>query len=282
MAITLPTVGYFHPTLITQLQVCGSAAEHWFRTHPDPAAQTAMLQTHAGTTLLLAADAAACPQFRQFITRHFDGAILVSSLGESRLAASLRVWASLQPQPQIVHGVLMQVHGLGLLVTGASGAGKSDLALELLSRGHQLVADDAIEVRRIGHGCLIGRSPTLLAGFIEARGLGILDARALYGKAMVANCARLDLALHLQDRDSITTIVTTESRLRGTRCTRNLLGETLPMISLSPRLGHNLAIVAEAGCRDHWLRLSGYHADEQFIERQRSKIDGADASRPNY
>lgn len=227
---------------------------------------------------MLAADAAACPRFGQFITRHFDGTILTSPLGESQLVAALRAWANRQAQPLIVHGVLMQVHGLGLLVTGVSGTGKSTLALELLSRGHPLVADDAIEVRCIGHRCLIGRSPALLAGFIEARGLGILDVRALYGAAMVANCARLDLVLHLLDQDDATTTVTPESRLRGARGTHKLLGETLPMISLSPRLGHNLATMAETGCRDLWLRLGGYHADVQFIERQHRRIDGADAS----
>lgn len=274
-ALDLPAAGYFHPGLKSQFQVCGSAAELWLDSAEEASAAAAALQAHAGTALLLAADGSACPRLSKLAIQHFDGAILTTPLCESRATAVLRSWAAMQAQVQIVHGVLMQIHGLGLLLTGASGVGKSGLALELLSRGHRLVADDAVEVRSLGHGCLIGSSPALLNGSIETRGLGILDARSLFGASAVVQRSRIDLVVELQAPNDSPVAATAEQRIEGCRGSHALLGQTLPMISLSPRLGHNLAVVTEVGCRDHWLRLSGYHADVHFIERQQRQIEDA-------
>lgn len=275
-----PTAGYFHPTLKSSLQVCGSGAELWLDSAVDADVPLAALQTHASAALLLASDGSVCPHFGTLAIQYIGGAILTTPMCESRAMATLRRWATLHTPVRIVHGVLMQIHGLGVLLTGASGAGKSELALELLSRGHRLVVDDAVEVRTLGHHCLIGSSPALLNGFIEARGLGIIDVHALFGAGATVQRCRIDLVLQLA-ADHSPAADAAEQRLTGTRSNYPLMGETLPMISLSPRLGHNWAVVAEVACRDHWLRLSGYHADAQFIERQQRLIDDAGATPPN-
>src|SRR5690606_6274184 len=129
----------------------------------------------------------------------------------------------------MLHGVLMRVHGVGVLLTGASGVGKSELALELLSRGHRLVADDAAEFV-IERGALRGRCPPLLQGFIEARSLGILNVRRLYGRRSVLGSTRLDLIIAL---DTPATLPETGlERLVGQRSTRTLLDIAVPAVSI--------------------------------------------------
>lgn len=163
-----------------------------------------------------------------------------------------------------LHGDLLEVLGLGVLLSGISGAGKSELALELIARGHRLVADDVVEVSQPAPGCLLGRSPSPLAGFIEVRGLGILDVRASYGEQAMASAVRVDLCLHLDPAD---TPPAAEERLLGKRDTLRLFDVELPRILLPSRLRHNAAMV-EAACRDHWLRRAGYTAAQVLIDTQ--------------
>ncbi len=168
------------------------------------------------------------------------------------------------------HGVFLEVEGLGVFLRGASGAGKSELGLELLTRGHKLIADDIVEWRRTADAAgVIGRCPPLLDGFIEVRGLGILNARALYGEGAMAAAAPLDLVIDLGVRAE----TTAEERLHGRRASYTVLGITVPEISLPRRVGHNLAVLVEAACRDHRLRLSGYRADDDLVERQRRRLE---------
>lgn len=168
-----------------------------------------------------------------------------------------------------LHGVFMRVLDLGVLLAGASGVGKSELALELLARGHRLIADDAAEFR-LAAGKLQGRCPPLLRGFLEARSLGILNIEKLYGDKALAPSAALDLIVVLDapapgDDSGL-------ERLSGRRGERELLGLRVPEISIPIRLGHNLAVLVEAACRDLKLRRKGYRADEDLSRRQLAAI----------
>ncbi|HUP93157.1 MAG TPA: hypothetical protein VM074_12995 [Solimonas sp.] len=168
-----------------------------------------------------------------------------------------------------MHGVFMDIAGLGVLITGASGVGKSELALELIARGHRLVADDAAELRRSGTR-LSGHCPPLLRGFLEARSLGILNVRRLFGARAVRSSCRLDLVIELDAPAGAGD--TGLERLSGRRGVREVLGIAVPEISIPIRLGHNLAVLVEAACRDLKLRRRGYHADEDLARRQLSAI----------
>lgn len=163
----------------------------------------------------------------------------------------------------------MRVHGVGVLLTGASGVGKSELALELLSRGHRLIADDATEFT-VERGRVRGYCPPLLRGFIEARSLGILNVRKLYGARSLLGSATLDLivALDAPRAHSETGI----ERLSGRRSTRAILGVGIAEISIPIRLGHNLAVLVEAACRDYRQRRAGYRADDDLARRQLREI----------
>lgn len=161
------------------------------------------------------------------------------------------------------HGVFLEVEGLGVYLRGASGVGKSELGLELVSRGHKLIADDAIEFIR-ADSSVVGRCPALLEGFIEVRGLGILNVRRVFGDAAVVPSAALDLIIDLGVRGD----PTPDERLYGRRGRSLMLGIAIDEISLPRRVGHNLAVLVEAACRDHRLRQAGYNACDDLVARQ--------------
>jgi HPr kinase/phosphorylase len=165
-----------------------------------------------------------------------------------------------------VHGVFLEVMGIGVLLTGESAVGKSELALELITRGHRLVADDAPEFNRIGPDTLRGHCPELLRDFLEVRGLGILNIRAMFGDNAVKQSKDLRLVVHLQpvDKERLTSI----DRLRGTHRTRRLLDVEVPEVELPVAPGRNLAVLVEAAARNHILYYRGYDATEEFIARQ--------------
>ncbi|MGH8540090.1 MAG: hypothetical protein ACRETW_06235 [Stenotrophobium sp.] len=169
-----------------------------------------------------------------------------------------------------LHGVFMEIFDLGVLLSGPSGVGKSELALELLGRGHRLVADDAAEFTRDTDGVLHGRCPPLLSGFLEARSLGILNVREMFGAHCLRDARRLDLVIRLEFRHEMQARAL--ERLEGRRSQISVLGAELPEISIPIRLGHNLAVLVEAACRDQKLRQSGYRADEDFAARQLQAI----------
>ena len=164
-----------------------------------------------------------------------------------------------------VHGVFVRIFGLGVLLLGASGIGKSELALELVTRGHRLVADDHVDIRRPAPGILTGACPPGLAGVIEVRGLGFLDLARMFGPARVdPRPCRLDLAIRLEQGEWQ---LSADERLGGRRGTWELHGTGVPILTLPFRLGHNPAVLVEAACRDQWLRLFGFDAGHMLMER---------------
>jgi HPr kinase/phosphorylase len=171
---------------------------------------------------------------------------------------------------QTLHGVFMEVLGTGVLITGESSVGKSELALELISRGHRLVADDAPVFTRIGPDVLDGSSPTLLQDFMEVRGLGVINIREMYGDNALKNNKYLRLVIQLVrmskvDRERL-------DRLYGNRNHREILGVEIPVILIPVAPGRNLAVLVEAAVRNHILRNSGHDATEQLIDLHQRAI----------
>jgi HPr kinase/phosphorylase len=172
---------------------------------------------------------------------------------------------------EVVHGVLLEVLGTGVLLTGESSVGKSELALELISRGHRLIADDAPEFTRVGPELLTGRSPGVLKDFMEVRGLGVLNIREMYGDNALKTSKYLRLIIHME---RLTDEQLAEvDRLEGSRKTKNILGVDVPEILLPVAPGRNLAVLVEAAVRNHILRLSGYNATEKLMDIQQKAID---------
>jgi HPr kinase/phosphorylase len=173
------------------------------------------------------------------------------------------------------HGVLMDVLGLGVLITGDSGVGKSELGLELISRGHGLVADDVVEISRLAADNLEGRCPAVLKDFIEVRGLGLLDVRTIFGETAVRPKMKLKLVVHLEKPVPAREGDVTE-RLPLTEQSEEILGVTVHKVVIPVAAGRNLAVLVEAAVRNYILQLRGIHSGAEFMERQKRAMDADD------
>jgi HPr kinase/phosphorylase len=171
-----------------------------------------------------------------------------------------------------IHGVYMEVMGMGLLITGESGIGKSELALELLSRNHRLISDDAVELIRVGPDVVVGQSPHALSDYLEVRGLGILDVRMMFGETAVRHKKKLHVIVHLQKLDKKRMVKV--DRLAALSRTRNILDVDIPEVVLYVAPGRNLAVLVEAATRAYILRTWGINPVDDFIDRHRSLMNG--------
>lgn len=168
----------------------------------------------------------------------------------------------------VLHGVFLEVSGLGVMITGDPAVGKSELALELITRGHRLVADDALEVFAVSPDTLEGRCPSLLQDFMEVRGLGVLNIRRLFGETAVKHKKNLKLIIQLSLADKWQEI----DRLNMAASSRVILGIEVAEVRIPVAVGRNLAVLVEVAVRNHTLKLRGIHSSEEFAERQRIAI----------
>jgi HPr kinase/phosphorylase len=170
-----------------------------------------------------------------------------------------------------LHGVFLEVLGMGVLLVGDPGIGKSELALEMVARGHRLIADDAPELARVGPEMLEGSCPALLRDFLEVRGLGVLNVRAMFGEGAVQQREQLNLIVNMRSfaGDEIARI----DRLRGSLASRTILGVAVPEITLPVAPGRNLAVLLETAVRNQILRVRGYDAGVDLVDRQAGAID---------
>ena len=162
-----------------------------------------------------------------------------------------------------LHGVLVDVYGMGVLITGESGVGKSEAALELVRRGHQLVADDVVDVCRITENRLIGESPETVRHFMEIRGIGIIDIKAMYGISAVLTSKTIDLVIHLEpwkDKKAY-------DRLGLSEDFTTIMDVRVPQLVLPVRPGRNVAVVIEVAARNHSLKQMGYSAAQELDRR---------------
>jgi len=195
-----------------------------------------------------------------------------SQLSSSDLIDAVRFYlSSLLADKTTIHGVYMEVMGTGVLITGASNVGKSELALELITRGHRLIADDAPIFSRVGPNLLNGSCPEVLRDFMEVRGLGVLNIRAMYGENAIKQNKFLRLVIHMEsmsneDQQQL-------DRLYGARSIREILGVEVPEVMLPVASGRNLAVMVEAAVRNHLLMEHGHNASEEFINRQKQFIN---------
>ena len=205
---------------------------------------------------------------------HAGLALFSSSLPSPVVIDHLQYYLTRALAPRAtVHGVYMEVMGMGVLITGESGIGKSELALELLSRDHRLIADDAVEFVRVGPDVLVGQCPTLLSDYLEVRGLGILDVRLMFGETAVRHKKKLHLIVRLESiqRQKMSKI----DRLQAQQMTRTILDVEVPEVALFVGPGRNLAVLVEAATRAYILRMWGFDPLEDFMKRHQEHMNNA-------
>jgi len=201
--------------------------------------------------------------------------LILTPVSDTQLLAHLRYFLSIElAEHTSIHGVFMEVLGMGVLLTGEPAIGKSELALELINRGNRLVADDAPEFSRIAPDIIDGRCPPMLQDFLEVRGLGIINIRKMYGDSSIKRTKYLGLIVKLEKMSEKS--LTSVDRLTGTHATTPILGLEIPQVTVPVAPGRNLAILVETAVRNHIMRLKGYDGSSDFIERQRQAIEQQD------
>ncbi len=182
----------------------------------------------------------------------------------SAFTAEIVRWLNVELAPCIsIHGVLVDVYGIGVLIMGESGIGKSEAALELIKRGHRLVSDDVVEIRKVSDETLVGRAPDITRHFIELRGIGIVDVKMLYGVQSVRETQNIDLVITLEDWDRDKEY----DRLGLEQQHTEFLGNQVVCHQLPIRPGRNLAIIVETAAINHRQKNMGYNAAQELYKR---------------
>ncbi|NLB38519.1 MAG: HPr(Ser) kinase/phosphatase [Clostridiales bacterium] len=193
-----------------------------------------------------------------------DIAVLQSQISTTQFIVDAILYLSRVLAPSTtMHAVLVNVYGVGILITGESGVGKSEAALELIKRGHQLVADDVVEIRRVTNNRLIGTAPQTVRHFMEIRGIGIINIRAMYGISSVMMNTAIDLEVHLEtwkDQKEY-------DRLGLDEETTAIMGVSIPHLVMPVKPGRNLAIIIEVAARNYGLKQMGYSAAWELDRR---------------
>jgi HPr kinase/phosphorylase len=265
-------LNFIHPNLIQVLGV--SEIQHL--ESMDTATCAATLRNVATRELacFMVAGTARVPQLLLDVAAATATPLMVSPLPSVELMWMLRPYlARALAECATVHGVMLDVLGMGVLITGESGAGKSELALELISRGSGLIADDVVELYRVGPENIDGRCPPLLKDFLEVRGLGVLNIRSIFGEAALRPRKALKLIVHLErpgGRDAASV-----ERLPLKPGSESIMGVELRKVAIPVAAGRNLAVLTEAAVRNYVLQLRGIDSTREFIERQAEQLESA-------
>ncbi|MDD3677361.1 MAG: HPr(Ser) kinase/phosphatase [Thauera propionica] len=272
-------VGHLNLIHPTRLQIMGAAELAWAqRQTTEKVAHHLNEILSARPPAIIIADGCPASNIIHGVCEAHDVALFTTPQPAAGVIDQLRLYLSRELAEKIsLHGVFMDVLGVGVLITGDSGAGKSELALELISRGHGLVADDVVEFSRVAPTVLEGRCPPMLQDFIEVRGLGILNIRTIFGETACRRKMRLRLACHLERRQPG---AGDPSRLPLQQETKDILGVKVARVVLPVAAGRNLAVLLEAAVRSTILQLRGVDTMQELIDRQMRTMQQADGSDP--
>lgn len=272
-------VGHLNLIHPERIQVVGAPEFSWAERHPTERIrhQFAEIVT-ANSPGIIVADGAPVSDWLLDVCTHGNMPLFSTPVPAAVVIDSLRSYLSRKfAETTTLHGVFMDVLGIGVLLTGDSGVGKSELGLELISRGHGLVADDVVEMSRISPDAIEGRCPELLRNFIEVRGLGLLNIRTVFGETACRRKMRLRLITHLQRPQ---TGVPQAARLPLDAQDEMVLGVPIRRVTIPVAAGRNLAVLVETAVRLTILKLRGIDCMQEFLDRQQEALDaGGDSGR---
>lgn len=194
----------------------------------------------------------------------YECPLLATDLGTSEFMASLISMLNVELAPRITrHGVLVEVHGEGILLLGESGVGKSETAMELVKRGHRLIADDAVEIRRVSSKTLVGSSPKNIRHFMELRGIGIINVRRIFGIGSVKVTQQIDMLIQMEQWDQKKAY----DRMGMQNEYTEILGNNVPSLTIPVKPGRNLAIIIEVAAMNNRQKAMGYNSAHELLTR---------------
>ena len=205
----------------------------------------------------------------EYVAKKYGIAILRTAETTSAFQASLIASLNIHLAPRITrHGVFVEVYGEGVLIFGESGVGKSETAIELVKRGHRLIADDAVEIKRVSSKTLVGTAPEIIRHYVELRGIGIVDVRRIFGMGSVKMSEKVDMIVKLEqwDKSKIYDRIGLETE------TTNILGLNIPTQTIPVRPGRNLAIILEIAAMNNRQRKMGFNTAEEFNQRMMEQM----------
>lgn len=263
-------LNFIHPN---RVQVLGKNELDYLEGLDDDARKLSIQKLfNCPTTIIIIICENSCPNYILEGAESSNTPLFKAGLSSPVIIENLQYYLTRALAPFLtLHGVFMEVMGTGVFIRGESGIGKSELALELLSRNHRLIADDAVEIVRVGPDVLVGQCPETLIDFMEVRGLGIINVRSMFGETAIRRKKKLHLILTLKQLDS--EHPDNIDRLQAKQMTCNFLDVYVPEIILYVAPGRNLAILVEAAAKTYMLRMKGIDAYKEFSTRQQNMID---------
>lgn len=261
----LQLAGYYDHFEPMRLQVMGNVETSYVQklTEEERAMTFDRLFSYRFPALLIARDMTPDPQCMEMAKKH-NVTLLRSKEATSTIVSDIIAWLKAALAPSITrHGVLVEVYGEGLLVIGDSGMGKSEVAVELLKRGHRLIADDAVEIRKISESALVGTAPELVRNYVELRGIGIINVAKLFGMGAVRSENEINLVVNIVPWEQQKEY----DRLGLEDQYMEILGVQIPMNTIPVTPGRNLAVILEVAAMNNRQRKMGYNPAQEFTEQ---------------
>ncbi len=261
----LQMAGYFEFFDEKRIQIIGKSEESFLRRFTEEKAKQRLVEwfSHKPVAVVICRDLE-IPDMYIEVAKEYDIPILRSGESTSDFTSSLIAFLSLHLAPRVTqHGVLVEVYGEGILLLGESGVGKSETAIELVKRGHRLIADDAVEIRRVSSKSLVGTAPDNIRHFIELRGIGIINASRIFGAGAVKLTEKIDLVISMEPWD----VNKAYDRMGLDSQTTEILGLKIPSLTIPVKPGRNLAVIIEVAAMNSRQKKLGYNAAEDLLKR---------------
>lgn len=266
----LPLTGFFDHFDATRIAIIGNA-EHQFLAAKDSDERYRSIAEYFAHTPAAIIFSSSNSVFDEMIgaAKEYGIPILRTDIHSSSFMAALIGWLNVKLAPRITrHGVLVEVYGEGILILGDSGVGKSETAIELVKRGHRLIADDAVDIRKVSATTLVGSAPDIIRHYVELRGIGIIDVRRIFGMGAVKETEKIDIIINLEPWIQGKMY----DRLGLDQETTNIMGIEVPTTTIPVRPGRNLAIIMEIAAMNNRQKKMGYNTAEEFNKRLMSQM----------
>ena len=261
----LPFAGFYDHYDPTRIEIIGKV-EYFYLQQLEPAVRYARLRdffaSHPVAVILTRGQT--FDEESIALAKEYEIPLLATEESTSSFMAALIAFLNVQLAPRITrHGVLVEVYGEGVLLLGESGIGKSEAAIELVKRGHRLIADDAVEIKRVSAKALVGQAPELIRHYVELRGIGVVDVRRIFGMGAVKLSEKIDLIINLEQwKEGFM-----YDRLGLDEQKTEILGISIPSMIIPVRPGRNLAVIIEIAAMNNRQKKMGYDTPKEFAQR---------------